>query len=81
MVQGSKVRSPATLKILPLNGTSIDDTLDAGRDADLHRIENVSPKVPPPGIAPGIVTSNRLALAPPPTRVDLNFEIVDSAIF
>ena len=67
-VQVSKVLSPATLKILPLKGTSIDATFDAGSCAALHRIEKLSelyPLSPDPG-KDVKSTWNRLGRAPPP---------------
>ena len=37
MVQGSKVLSPATFKVRPLNGISTEPIFDAGRAAVLHK--------------------------------------------
>jgi len=75
IVQGSKVLSPATFKILPLKGTGTSATVEAGSCAALQR--NLSSlflftfQFPPPeAITPagnvGIDTSNRLGRAPPP---------------
>jgi hypothetical protein len=81
-VQTSIDLSPATLNVLPLNGTSILAIVDAGKFAALQRYLNVSASHP--GIADGNVvnsTSNRLGLAPPPAKVLLNCEIVLSRHF
>jgi hypothetical protein len=70
-VQVSNVLSPATLKILPLKGTSIDAIFDAGSAADLHNILKVGVLIFIPAGGDGILTSNRLGRAPPPISADL----------
>ena len=58
-VQFSTVLSPATLKILPLNGTSIEETVDAGSCAALQRKLKVSCSSPAalPQLAPASVAA------------------------
>ena len=79
IVHGSNVLSPATFRILPLNGTSIDATTEAGTAAALQRYEKVS-SVPK---NPGISTLNKLGRDPPPVSLDLKslIECADPIVF
>ena len=70
--QTSIVLSPATLKIRPLNGTSMFAMVEAGSYAALHiYLKLVASQEIPPGSVVNS-TSNKLGLAPPPTSADLN---------
>jgi hypothetical protein len=79
-VHVSNVLSPATFITLPLNGTGISATVDAGICAALHRnlkipFSPLSPDVQASEIEDGkegMETSNRLGRAPPPASFDLN---------
>ena len=84
MVQLSMVLSPATFRVRPLKGTSIEAMFDAGNCAALHKKDSSSAPfhsklgveaVAAPG-NDGIDTSNRFGLAPPPSSVDLKAERV-----
>ena len=75
-VQGSKVLSPATFRILPLKGTSTFATLEAGSVDDLHRNLKLSfsSAFQASWIDDGndaIETSNKLGRPPPPDNLDL----------
>ena len=70
------VRSPATLKVLPLNGTSIDAIVCPGSCAALHiNLKLLAFQAIPSGRVV-ISTSNKLGRAPPPDIAVLKFEIV-----
>ena len=75
IVQVSKVLSPATFKIRPLNGISTGAMVDEGRAAALTKnLDFCKTSFSLTGetdVGNAKTTSNKLGLAPPPVNLDL----------